>query len=243
MRPRIVVVAFLVAIGVVAVLAFLLRDTTTPIEAGELSAGFSGEVGTAPGEPGIYRYRTSGFETIDALQGARHDYPSETFMTITAGECGPIVRWDALAERWISWQHCGPDLAIDRSGSYHEWFGIPDLEVESCDPPRPVRGEPGSVTEITCTAGDNTESYLTEILEPVEVQVGDESIVVDRIRRTSALGGAGEGVATVEVDRLTGTPLIVRMTVSRSSVNPSAAGDVTYVEEFILDLVALMPSG
>lgn len=243
MNTRLVGIVALVAVAAVAVLALVSRDSSTPLDADVVRANFTGSVGAAPGEPGVYRYRTTGFETIDALQGARHDYPDETFMTITEADCGPVVRWDALVERWISWQHCGEDLAIDRGGSYHEWFGIPDLEAEACESPRPIRGDPGDVVDTVCEAGDNSETYTTEILEPVEVQVDGTTVVVERIRRSSTLTGQGTGTATVEVGRLEGTPLIVLMEVARSSVNPSAAGDVTYVEEFTLELVALVPTG
>ena len=63
--------------------------TATPVD----GTGF--DVGTAPGDPGLYVYATLGFEEIDALGGARHDYPSETFITIQPGRVrqpGPLDR-------------------------------------------------------------------------------------------------------------------------------------------------------
>src|SRR3989304_5823376 len=41
-----------------------------------------------------------GSDTAAAVRGARHVYPAETFLTITAAGCGAAARWDALAERW-----------------------------------------------------------------------------------------------------------------------------------------------
>lgn len=45
-------------------------------------------------EPGVYLYESSGFDSVDALTGARHDYPAQTTVTITTEGCGVRVRWE-----------------------------------------------------------------------------------------------------------------------------------------------------
>lgn len=228
---------------VVATGWLLLQDTTTPVAAGAVQGQFGGEAGSSPGDPGVYRYSTSGFEEIDALSGARHEYPDETFMTITAGGCGPVVRWDALAERWIDWEHCGPNLAVTASSAYHEWFGIPDLETEVCVEPRPITGTAGETKMTVCDADGLLETYEITIVGLEVLDVGGVPIETTYLRRTSSLSGGSTGTAQVDVWRATGTALVVRMEVVRRSVTSSAIGDVTYVEEFVLELVGLIPTG
>lgn len=221
----------------------LLRDTTTPVLAEAVHARFTDEVGSSPGDPGVYRYRTVGFEEIDALSGARHEYPAETFVTISGGECGPVVRWDALDERWIDWEHCGSDMAVTASHTFHQWFGIPDLETEVCAEPRPVVGEVGDTATTVCDADGVIETYETLFMGREVLDVNGVRVDTDHLRRRSSLSGGSSGTATVDVWRTPGTALIVRMEVVRRSVTPSAAGDVTYVEELSLDLQTLRPEG
>jgi hypothetical protein len=230
------------AIGLVVAIGWVVfRDTTTPVEADVVQSHFDGVVGSSPGEPGVYRYRTTGFEEVDAFSGGRHQYPAETFMTITISECGPVVRWHALAERWIDWEHCGLDLGVTASSTYHEWFGIPDLEEEICVEPRRITGEAGELTTTVCGTAETLETYETTIIGQEVLDVGGVPIETTHLRRTSSLSRGSSGTAAVEVWRVTGTALMVRMEVSRRSVTPSAIGDVAYMEEFTLDLVALTP--
>lgn len=241
---RSVLIGVATAVAAVVVIGWLvLRDTTTPVEADAIATRFTGTPGDAPGEPGLYRYATVGFETVDALQGSRHDYPSESYMTLQIEECGPVVRWDALAERWIEWRHCGPDLGIDATNSYHEWFGIPDLEEEFCSEPRLVSGAPGEGVQATCVAGADTEIYEIGVVGVEAMVIGDMTVTAVHTRTTSTLSGSSSGTATIETWRLEGTPLILRMDVVRDSVSPSPAGPVAYHEEFTLNLVDPMPSG
>ena len=208
-----------------------------------MESRFEGEVGSLPGEPGVYRYLTTGFEEVDALSGGRHEYPAETFMTITLSDCGPVVRWDALAERWIDWEHCGSNLAVTASATYHEWFGIPDLEEEVCAEPRRVAGAAGDLTTTVCDTQGTLEAYETLIVGQQVLEVGGLPVETTHLRRTSSLSRGSTGTAVVDVWRVSGTALIVRMEVSRSSVTSSAIGDVTYIEEFTLNLVGLTPEG
>ncbi len=242
-RRRVVAFAAL-AIGLVVAIGWVVfRDTTTPVGADVVQSHFDGVVGSSPGEPGAYRYQTTGFEEVDALSGGWHQYPPETFMTITLSECGPVVRWHALAERWIDWEHCGSKLAVTASSTYHEWFGIPDLEVEICVEPRRIAGEAGDLTTTVCDTEETLETYETTIIGQEVLDVGGVPTETTHLRRTSSLSRGSSGTAVVEVWRVTGTALMVRMEVSRSSVTPTAIGDVAYLEEFTLDLVSLTPEG
>jgi hypothetical protein len=219
---------------------WLARDAATPVEPDDLGEAFTGEVGDRPGGPGIYRFHTRGHETIDALQGARHDYPDETYLVITDASCGPLVTWRALAERWIEWSHCGPDLGVDATVEFHQWFGIPDEESERCDPARPIATPASSVV---CTAAGSTETYSVEVVGIEEVDIGGTPVVTTHVRRTSRLSGGSEGTTTADIWRLADSTLIVRMEWTSSSVTTSLAGDVTYFEEVALELTGLLPTG
>lgn len=229
---------------VVVVVFFAFRDTATPLDEESVAATLAQPVGSEPGDPGVYSYTTSGYEEIDALAGARHDYPETTFMTIADSECGPIVTWRALEERWVDWRHCGPDLAITASNSYHEWFGFPDLEEESCPEPRPISGPVGPVGDFVCPAPPtSTETYQVEIIGTETLTVAGESAMTTHLRRTSSLSAGSSGTAVVDVWRLEGTPLIVRMSVRRESTTATQVGEVNYVEEVSLHLDSLTPRG
>jgi hypothetical protein len=54
-------------------------------------------------EPGVYVYASRGFDSVDALTGARHDYPAQTTVTVTTEGCGVRVRWNTVRERWDEW--------------------------------------------------------------------------------------------------------------------------------------------
>jgi hypothetical protein len=235
-----------VAVAVVAVAAaiiaalFFFRDTATPVDAAAVGDLFSGTVGIDSGDPGVYRYSTVGFESVDALGGASHEYPATTYMTITDGPCGPIVRWQALQERWVEWSHCGPDLAVTESVEYHEWFGIPDTENEQCLSPRPIFA---SAEEIACVEADSTETYRVELIANESIEVGGESIETVHIRRSSALSGGSTGETVADLWRLVDTPLVVRLQLTSQSATSSAIGDVVYHEEVTLELLDLLPQG
>lgn len=229
----VIVLLLLLAAGT-ALLVWSMRNTTTPVTV--TTGGASGN----PGEPGVYRYATTGFEEVDALAGARHDYPATTFLTITDGPCGPVVRWDALEERWVEWEHCGPAFEITRTTSYHQWFGIPDLEVEVCTPPIPL--VPDAATTTVCVAGDRTETYTREFLGRETVEVAGEAVETDRVRVTSRVTGSTTGTTTTDLWVFPGTPLVVQIVVEAITTTPSAVGDVHHTEAYTAVLVALEPS-
>ena len=94
---------------------------------------------------------------------------------------------------------------------------------------------------MTCEAAQTSETYQIEFLGYESMTIDGEEVRATGLRRRSTLSDGSEGQAVVEVWRLEGTALIVQMSVERSSVTPSAAGDVSYREAFTLDLIDLLP--
>jgi hypothetical protein len=123
-------------------------------------------------EPGIYRYNTMGSEQIDALGGTSHDYPTETTLTVIAGDCGVHVRWDALRERRDEWGLCSTPDGIELSPlgvQYHEFYNQPDEEAVSCDRsvllvPVAVSGSDGP-QQLSCTLAEDPWSPSWEVLD------------------------------------------------------------------------------
>jgi len=238
MRRLWLIVGIVGVLVVAAVATYVLafRDTATPVDPTDLTVVGAGSL---PGDPGVYRYDTTGFEEVDAMAGARHEYPPETYLTIGAGPCGPMARWDALAERWVEWDHCGADFAITGTRGYHEWFGVPDLEHESCPEPLPL--VPAAAVTVACVTGDTTETYTVTPLGSADLVVEGEAIATDHVRITSVLTGDTTGESVVEVWVLPDTVLVVKTTVERHTTSPSRIGDVHYDEVYSLVLVSVTP--
>lgn len=221
-------------------------DDPSSTTSSSMATGFV--VGEDPGDPGLYVYETTGFEEIDALGGARHDYPQETFFTIQPGGCGIITRWTALEERWSENELCPSDDGFRLAGfeSYHEWFGRSDLQDFSCDPDTalvsPAAPEVRTWT-YECSTDERTERWIVEVLGVETLQVGGESVDAVHVRVTSALEGASEGASATDTWYLPGTGLIIKRIAERSSVNQSLIGDVHYRESFEITLTSVEPRG
>ena len=234
--PILIGIVVLLTLAAVITYALAFRDTATPVDPTDLTVAGAG---TLPGDPGVYRYATTGFEENDALAGARHDYPVETYLTIGAGACGTTARWDALAERWVEWDHCGPGVAVTGTRGYHEWFGVPDLEHEACPEPLPM--VPAATVTVACVTGDTTETYTVTPLGAEDLVIAGETVTTDHVRIASVLTGGTTGASEVELWVLPDTVLVVKTTVGRHTTSPSRIGDVHYDEVYTLVLASLMP--
>lgn len=239
------VVALLVVAGLV--LYFIVfRDTATPVESEDVGATLITGAGR-PGDYGLYRYATVGYQTTDALAGGRHDYPAETYLTIQPGGCGTLVRWQALEERWEEWEFCADDALATRR-TYNEWFQIGNLDEWICSPPILTRGEPGDVATGTCTreATGNAEAaedaLRFEVIGYETLTVAGEQVETLHVQATST--GSGGTVMSRTIDNwiLPGTQLLVRQTVESTSATQSRVGTVNAYEGYELNLVSLLPS-
>jgi len=232
---------------IVLVLYFVVfRDTATPVESGDVGATLVTGAGQ-PGDYGLYRYTTTGYQTTDALAGGRHDYPAETFMTIQPGGCGTLVRWQALEERWEEWDFCA-DGSLATRRTYNEWFQIGNLDVWTCSPPVPTRGDPGEAGTGTCLRAASGNAEAAEDALRYEV-IGHETLMVDgeqvetlHVQATSTGSGGTVMSRTIDIWTLPGTHLIVRQTVESTSATQSRLGMVNAYEEYELNLVSLLPS-
>jgi hypothetical protein len=201
-------------------------------------------------EPGVYRYRTTGGEQIDALGGTSHEYPAETTITVVTEGCGVRLRWDALRERREEWSLCvtadGIELQPD-AVQFHEFYGQGEAEQLTCDRPVllvPADGSPRDGVTLDCTLAEDRWAPRWEVLERSTRQVDGEPMAVRHVRMTIddtdeywedqvadwylAAEGASAG-------------LPVEVSVVKSSRSPSIVGPVDYEEQYGLELVSLEP--
>ena len=86
----------------------------------------------------MYRYRTSGGESVSVL-GAHHDYPPETFAVVRhTGGCGWTIRAEVVREHVDERRMCSdPDRLLQLEQSREvEFFGTRDGGAFVCDPPQ-----------------------------------------------------------------------------------------------------------
>jgi hypothetical protein len=196
--------------------------------------------------PGVYRYRTVGRESIDALGGTSHDYPAETTITVTPAGCGVRLRWDALVERWEEWQLCATPAGIEvqpDARHFHQFYGQQENEPVRCRGPVlavPLAAPPASPVERQCTLGDDDWRPTWEVLGRDRVDVGGTTVDVTRVRVTVDDDDEyWEHNAKEMLLADDGLPVVVDVvTASRS---PSPIGGVVYEEMYRLELVATTP--
>lgn len=211
------------------------------------STGSSFQVGSEPGDPGLYAYETVGAEQIDALGGAEHEYPADTFATIQPGGCGTVVRWTALEERWSEQDLCPEADGLRLAGfmSYHEWFGRSDLQEFTCDPATAlvVPLEASGSWEYTCSTGERSETWTVDVIGLESLTIDGRTVDALHVRVVSQLDGASAGGSETDTWYLPGTGLILRKVSSSNSTNASPIGDVHYTEQYEITLRSLVPRG
>jgi hypothetical protein len=230
-----------------AAVLFAFRDVATTLDKEDVGLTvITG--GGEPGDYGLYLYATTGYESTDALAGARHDYPSATYLTIQPGGCGTLVRWQPLEQRYEEWNYC-PDGRMTGWDSFTEWFQIANTDEWRCPEPVQTQGEPGDSWTIECSrrgtenaaAAVQVNSYEVVGYEPMVV--GEEEVQTLHIRAT--IVGTGGSVSTGQEDTwyLVGTRLPVRGVMVYESTTDSRIGTVQYHEEAEIRLTSLTPGG
>jgi hypothetical protein len=232
-----VVLAGLVIVGVGLILAF--QDRATPVSEEQVAATLTVAPGSGDaGDADLYAYVTTGYETTDALGGARHDMPAETYLSIRPGGCGFLVRWDALEQRWNEWDIC-PDGSLAGWTSYHQWYGVSNTDNWVCPEPIPRSGVPGDSFSGVCSKGSSDETRTHEIVGTEVLTVAGEEVETLHVRMTASSEGKTRGESVHDIWLLPDSPLVVRREVKHRSVNESAIGDVEYYEEYAVILSSL----
>jgi hypothetical protein len=199
-RLLLVALAVLLAAGLgVAVWKLFPRDATTPAPA---AAGFV--------------YDTTGFESVDAFGGARHDYPARTTISVrTAVDGCRVFRWRPFAERFWEWETCGARLV--RFAELHRFFGQDDRRTYRCD-----------ATSSFTSGWRCTGESVTEIGRVAASSPGHVRVLTELTGKTTGTGLREEWLRPDGVPR--------RLVVENESTTPSFLGAVHYRERYELRL-------
>lgn len=196
--------------------------------------------------PGVYQYATDGFDQIDTLGGARHDYPAITTLTVVPNGCGVQLRWDVAAERWNTWDWCLERDTIRQVGwfAYHEFFGIAGENAYVCDgDPRPLDAPAGSTWTMTCRMDDRTTStFRATVVERTTLPVDGTGVPVLHVRYDVEVTGESNGTQEIESWYRTTDGLVVREQLATTTVQSTAIGDATFEEVYTIDLLTLTPA-
>jgi len=246
----IAVVVVLVVGGGIAVRVWLTTDPRA-VTVGETVDRYR-ETSTekAPGaslrapDAGVYVYDTSGFESVDALGGDRHDYPAETAMTVVAEGCGFRVTWTPLEERTDSSLVCqqGDGLVVVESTTAHAFFRQSDEEHFVCDEGAWWLPPPGVAAWTTvCRTPDRVSTRSALVVGTEVVSVGGHAVDAVHLRFDDVLSSGSTGTTTSDVwlDRATG--LVLKQHNDAETKNDSVLGVVVFKEEIDLTLRALDP--
>ena len=197
-------------------------------------------------EPGVYRYRTTGGESIDAIGGVNRDYPAETTITVTTRGCGVHLSWNPLEERRDEWDLCVSDRGVElQSGGvqFHEFFGQAQIDDISCDgvvsliDTEPV---PAPAVDRTCTLAADPWNPVWQVLDRGSRQVDGGDVAVTHVRMTVE-DDDEYWEHTIADWYLAASGLPVAVSVDTSSRSPSMVGAVVYHETYELQLESMSP--
>jgi hypothetical protein len=238
-------------VGVVSTIAFRAWLTQAPsrVSVGEAvdryrsSGGSASAVAVGAPDFGVYIYATTGSESVDALGGDTHEYPSETTITVTPSDCGFRLVWMPLSGRTDLTEICRRDdaLAIAQTVNSHEFFHMAQDERFTCD------GDswwlpPADVTEWTSVCrsdGGRTTARVGHVLGSEQVDVGGVVHSATHVRWDDTVTGSSTGTSSTDLwlDPTTGLPL--RETSTASTGNDTAVGRVSFEEHIDLVLTSM----
>jgi hypothetical protein len=196
--------------------------------------------------PGVYQYATSGFDQVDALTGARHDYPQITTITVVPSGCGVRLRWDVAVERWDTWDWCLEGEGIRQTGwvGYHEFFDTPGQNDYTCDgEPRPLDAPAGTTWTMTCRMEDRTTTSFTgTVIERTTLSVAGTEIAVLHLRYDVDVVGESTGHQTVEGWYRTTDGLPVREQLTIETEQDTVIGTTKFDETYAIELLTPTPA-
>lgn len=219
--------------------------TSTTITTSVTSAGAaSAERGRRA--PGVYTFETTGWETVDAVGVARHDYPELTTYTIWDDVCGQRMRWAPLNERWDEVTTCFADggEAMHRFVTFHEFFGQADRQTYECEPRSwilPPSLAPGTTWDATCETDGTVQRGVGQVIGVETLEVQGQPVETVHVRFESELTGNTNGTGTTDTWSRLADGLLIRQESTSKSHSNSAFGGVNYREEYTLHLASLEP--
>ena len=215
---------------------------------GTATAGPGSGNGTPGPPPGVYVFSTSGYETVSALGGSRHDYPSQTTITFTNTRCGVNLRWDGLQQRWDQYDLCveGSALRMVSYTAYHDFFGQVDERTYDCAPGTyllPPNQTTGATFAGSCTSGGGAAavSMAGQVVARGTMAVAGAAVPAVHVQIQERLTGATKGTRSHDMwFALTNQLPIVFNSVTDAQTQ-TTFGYTAYHEQLVLSLRSTQP--
>lgn len=256
-RRRYIAIAAILCLVVAGYLVWRAfpRDRAAPVAAGEAVRIFRqrsvGPLSARPGEPepGVYRYATSGEESVEAALGVlstSHHYRGASTISVIPTRCGLVQRWQVLATRWTEVASCRDQggyrlLSVDEM---HEFFGVRRNVLYRCrEPvrPGPTKLRPGMEWRGHCATNDSSRESRFRVLGFQRVRVGDRSFAAVHTLTRLRMLGTYSGSASQEDWRRRSDGLLLRR-ISRTHGSLGGTVSADYAESYEIRILTLHPS-
>lgn len=235
----------------------------SPLPSAEPAAG-----GAAPGQPmgktsgqsgvtnagparyevreGVYVYDTRGYEETDALTGSRHDYPSQTGVSVWKTDCGMRSRWQPLNERWDEAEFCLNErgTSFRKFTTYHEFFSKGDTQSFDCPESAYVfmySGRAGDSWKFDCTGQGAEITSSVSVIGPEQVTVSGKPMEAIRYRYELSLRGRNRGTQIQERWIAVDSGFLLKITQHADMETDSPFGTVKYFEQYTTTLHSTEP--
>jgi hypothetical protein len=198
-------------------------------------------------ELGVYRYETSGQETIDTdLLDGSHDYDGISTLTLWPGRCGMVERWQVLDSRWSETETCGDRHGREEISSlreFHEFLGSSQEDRFDCEGwsgLSVVKSAPSRPVTARCRSAVTSSTSRLRVVGTVRMEVGGEAVDAVHMEAVSVVRGESSGSAVVDEWRRRSDGLLLRRRVGRS-LDSEASGGFRYDESYSIRLLSLVP--
>ncbi len=222
-------------------------DTVTVDEAlGTLPDDSSLGQTDAIGPPrGVYVYETQGMEEVDALLSPSHRYPAQTVLAVESSSCGYVERWTPREGRTTERELCPgvSGLSITHYSEVHTFLGSEDARDYVCSSDAlllPTDPHGAATWSFACSTGDTEEAWAGGV---VAVEDGGPLTAgaVVHLRFDTVLSGRTTGTSVKEFWVREADGLLIREHIANENATGTAIGDVTYLEQYTLELTGTTP--
>jgi hypothetical protein len=189
---------------------------------------------------GVYRYSTTGSETINSIVSASHDYPAESTITITRSGCGVKMEWAPLRERSEHLEVCRIDgrLVLANYGGAHEFFGLRNEHSVTC--PSQTWLIPGAEdvdnSKVVCEGTDLVHDRSTTSVTATEVVLDGRKIDGFVVETEFVAEGTFNGT-TIRTMTFDEDGMLLSWSDVVDGFSKTPIGDADYIEDFSLTLL------
>ena len=198
--------------------------------------------------PGVYVYRTNGYEKLSS-PGSQRQFPSQTTITVTPdGQSCQHERWEPVQQHWEDYRLCSPggaEVDFESESSEVSFYNVGEQTSMTCQQPswwRPPTDGPGTTWQYTCSGGGATYVSKGTVVGIENISVGGQSVPTIHLHVDTTISGAEQGDSPEDLWLAVSNSAIVRA-VETADATQSAGpfGHVQYHEQVELDLTSMTP--